>query len=79
MHSRFLIPGAIALVLTSAPPAAADEDRTVWRVFVADQESGRVTAFDMAAPDRRWQWRRMRFHGVTSSTSCATRSRRRMR
>ena len=49
-----LISASIAALAVA--PAVADEDKTAWRVFVADQESGRVTALDLGSPDRRWHF-----------------------
>ena len=42
-----------AAVLTTSQPARADEEETVWRIFVADQEAATVTAFDLGK-DARW-------------------------
>ena len=48
--------GMLGMALISATSAVADEDKTAWRVFIADQEMGRVTALDLSAPDNRWQF-----------------------
>ncbi|RVV97534.1 hypothetical protein EKE94_13420 [Mesobaculum littorinae] len=37
-----------------AGPAMAQDDTTIWRIFVADQETGRITALDLDTPDTRW-------------------------
>ena len=47
---------AVLLLLALASTAAADEDHSVFRVFVGDHAAPRVTAFDLAAPDKRWQF-----------------------
>ncbi|MGR3378974.1 hypothetical protein [Salipiger abyssi] len=57
MLTRHLQRGALAAAaLLSAQGALADEDRTAWRVFVADQETAAVTALDLDAPDQRWRF-----------------------
>lgn len=49
--------GASALALLLAGAALAqDHDVTLYRVFVGDHQQGRVTAFDLAAPDHRWSF-----------------------
>ncbi|WP_189423994.1 metallochaperone AztD [Devosia pacifica] len=39
-----------------AVPSLADDSETHWRVFVADQADGGVTALDLDAPENRWQF-----------------------
>lgn len=49
--------GAVALLaLAAGQGASADEDRTAWRLFVADQADGKVTALDRDAPESRWSF-----------------------
>ena len=49
--------GAVALLALGAGHAAlADEDRTAWRLFIADQADGTVTVVDRDAPDQRWSF-----------------------
>ena len=49
--------GAVAmLALAAAQGALADEDRTAWRLFIADQADGTVTVVDRDAPDQRWSF-----------------------
>ncbi|SHI43973.1 metallochaperone AztD [Wenxinia saemankumensis] len=46
---------AALLAATVASPAMAqDEEATLWRLFVADQATGTVTALDLDAPENRW-------------------------
>lgn len=47
---------AAMLMLATAQGAAADEDRTAWRLFIADQADGMVTVVDRDAPDQRWRF-----------------------
>ncbi|WP_375688514.1 hypothetical protein [Pseudooceanicola sp. LIPI14-2-Ac024] len=54
MFPRISTLGSVAVAALSAAPGFADEDRTAWRVFIADQQSPRVTALDLSAPDTRW-------------------------
>lgn len=42
--------------LLAAQVGRAEEDRTAWRVFVADQAGGAVTALDLDNPDQRWRF-----------------------
>ncbi|WP_239521125.1 metallochaperone AztD [Pseudooceanicola aestuarii] len=49
--------GAVAmLALAAAQGALADEDRTAWRLFIADQADGTVTVVDRDTPDQRWSF-----------------------
>lgn len=49
--------GSIALLaLAAAQRAAADEDHSAWRLFIADQAKGTVTVIDRDAPDQRWSF-----------------------
>lgn len=60
MFGKFASVSALALVLGVAGAAFADdhdhEDVTLYRVFVGDHEQGRVTAFDLTAPENRWSF-----------------------
>ncbi|MBZ4691244.1 MAG: ZinT/AdcA family metal-binding protein [Cereibacter sp.] len=37
-----------------ATPLLADDDKTVWRVFVADHAAPRITALDLSSPETHW-------------------------
>lgn len=55
---RFIL-GVSTLALTvglTGPVAFAEEDVTLYRVFVGDHEAGKITAFDLGEPDKRWSF-----------------------
>ena len=49
-----------ALVASAAfagfPAWAQDDSATQWRVFVADHDTGQITALDLNAPENRWRF-----------------------
>ncbi|QQA44257.1 metallochaperone AztD [Pelagovum pacificum] len=47
-----LFAGAMVL----AGPAQAQDEAELWRLFVADHDSGKITALDLTAPDNRWEF-----------------------
>lgn len=48
--------GLAGAVILAALPAMAHEDVEAWRLFVADQATGRITALDLAHPEKRWNF-----------------------
>ncbi|ANT63449.1 hypothetical protein AYJ57_23495 (plasmid) [Salipiger sp. CCB-MM3] len=57
MLKTYLGASALALFASAAGQRAhADKDRTAWRIFVADQASGAVTALDLDRPEHRWSF-----------------------
>ncbi|MFV0385416.1 hypothetical protein [Paracoccus sp. (in: a-proteobacteria)] len=57
MFLKKLLPGAIPVAtLLAGSVALADDSQTAWRLFVADQATGTVTALDLETPDHRWKF-----------------------
>ncbi|MBE3638569.1 metallochaperone AztD [Mangrovicoccus algicola] len=56
MTRHTLALGSLALAALAGAPAMADEDRETWRIFVADQASAAVTAFDLEDPGTQWRF-----------------------
>ncbi|SFQ67565.1 zinc transport system substrate-binding protein [Roseivivax halotolerans] len=47
---------AASAALISAAASAQEDSATLWRLFVADHESGQITALDLDAPENRWSF-----------------------
>ncbi|PZX09927.1 zinc transport system substrate-binding protein [Palleronia aestuarii] len=53
INSRLaVLVASVAFVGTAA--SAQDDSATLWRLFVANHDNGRITALDLDAPDNRW-------------------------
>lgn len=47
---------ALSVGLTGPVAFADEEDVTLYRVFVGDHAAGKITAFDLGEPDKRWSF-----------------------